>query len=90
MGTEFSTREYNTNSCTSQQQNEGGKEITDFEKTIKKRLIEKEMTQKMLAQEVSERTGLKFNQQYVSNVIRGSRTSPRVRDAISEILGIGV
>ena len=67
---------------------EGGKEITDFAKEVKKKLVD--MTQKRLAQEVNERTGLRSDEQYISNVIRGSKTSPRIKDAISEILGISV
>ena len=69
---------------------EGGKEITDFAKEVKKRLVDMEQTQKWLAQEVNERTGLKSDEQYVSNVIRGARVSPKIKDAISEILGIPV
>lgn len=69
---------------------EGGKEITDFAKEVKKKLVDMEMTQKELAHEVNERTGLRSDEQYVSNVIRGTRVSPRIKDAISEILGISV
>ena len=53
---------------------------------MKKELIEREMTQQELCAKVSELTGLKIDEAYLSNVISGRRNSDRVTLAIEDIL----
>lgn len=66
------------------------REITDFGKEVKKKLIDQDKTQKWLASEVRNRTGIKSDQSYINKIIRGEKTSSRVTATISEILGINV
>ena len=67
----------------------GERKITDFGKEVKKKLIDMEQTQTWLAMQVSEKTGIKFNVQYINNILAGDRKSARVESAIKEILGLG-
>ena len=60
--------------------------IKDFGKTVKKELIEREQTQEWLIEKVNEKTGLKMDAPYMSKVLKGERTPPKVIDAINELL----
>lgn len=90
IGTVFRTIECSTEACACQQKTRREREITDFGKEVKKKLIDEDKTQKWLASEVSEKTGLKPDQNYLNKILRGEKTSSRVTAAISEILGINV
>ena len=46
------------------------------------------MTQKQLCEEVSNKTGLKIDSSYMSNILAGKRNPPRIIAAINEILEI--
>ena len=64
--------------------------MTEYKKTVKKRLIDLEKNTEWLANEVNARTGLHCDRPYVSKVMSGVRHSPRVTEAINQILGIEV
>jgi transcriptional regulator with XRE-family HTH domain len=62
--------------------------LTDYGKKIKIRLVEKDMTQVQLLKEIKSRTGLTVDTSYMSKIMRGLRTPPKVISAINEILEI--
>lgn len=64
--------------------------MTDYGKKVKIGLVEKDMTQKMLLHEIKKRTGLTVDTSYMSKIMRGLRTPPRIISAINEILEINV
>lgn len=61
-----------------------------YEKLVKHRLIDLDMTQTELAKKVNEITGLHTDQSYISRNLTGECKSKRVISAINEILGIEV
>lgn len=61
-----------------------------YEKLVKHRLIDLDMTQTELAKKVNEMTGLHTDQSYISRNLTGECKSKRVISAINEILGIEV
>lgn len=65
-----------------------GKNITEYGKTVRKRLIDIEKTQEWLREQVVERTGLYIDAQYMTKILNGQRGAPKVKAAINEILGL--
>ncbi len=62
--------------------------LTDFGKEIKKSLIDIGRTQAWLIKEVSDKTGLYFDRSYMHKILTGALTTPKIVDAICEILNI--
>ena len=62
--------------------------MTDYGKKIKIALIKRDMTQLELIKEIKNRTGLTVDTSYMSKIMRGLRTPPRIISAINEILEI--
>ena len=66
------------------------RQYTPYGAKIRGLLLEKGQTLSSLANEVSERTGLYVDQQYLYKIFTGDRNAPKVVAAINEILGIEV
>jgi len=62
--------------------------LTDYGKKIKIALIKRDMTQVELMKEIKNKTGLSVDTSYMSKIMRGLRTPPRIISAINEILEI--
>jgi transcriptional regulator with XRE-family HTH domain len=62
--------------------------LTDYGKKIKIALIKRDMTQVELMKEIKNKTGLTVDTSYMSKIMRGLRTPPRIISAINEILEI--
>lgn len=62
---------------------------TSFGKTVKKALIDQEKTGAWLVARVREQTGMYFDAPYLSKLLSGRLGSPRLTQAISQILGLG-
>lgn len=60
----------------------------DFRKKVKKRLIDLDKNQKWLEEQVRDKTGLFVDSGYLSNILSGQRSSPKIVSAIREILDI--
>ena len=63
-------------------------ELTAFGKQIKYRLIDLGKTQTWLQKQITEKTGLYMDSSYMYKVLTGQKNSPRVVQAIREILDI--
>ena len=61
---------------------------TAFGKTVKKRLIDLERSQVWLCERVREKTGLYFDDSYLSKICTGSYAPAKMVTAIREILEI--
>lgn len=61
---------------------------TDFGKEIKKRLVDMDQSQAWLLDMVSARTGLYFDGSYLYKVMTGQLNTPKIVEAICDILGI--
>lgn len=61
-------------------------QLTDFGKTIEKRLIDLGQPKKWLIEQVCEKTGLYFDDSYLYKIRTGKLTTPSVVSAINEIL----
>lgn len=61
---------------------------TAFGKTVKKRLIDMDKTQTWLCEQVREKTGMYFDDGYLSRICAGKAKATKMVNAISEILGI--
>ena len=61
---------------------------TPFGKEVKKRLVDLEKSQAWLISEVSKRTGLYFDSSYLFKVFTGQLSTPKIVQAIREILDI--
>ena len=61
---------------------------TDFGKAVKKRLIDMDKKQTWLIEEVRTRTGLYFDDSYLSKVFTGKKETPSIVNAIREIVGL--
>lgn len=66
-----------------------GREITDFGKAVKIKLIEIDQTQRWLLTEVNKKVGTNADAAYLNGILQGKRKSKRFVAAIGEILGIG-
>lgn len=62
--------------------------LTPFGKEIKKRLVDMERNQMWLIEQVRSRTGLYFDGSYLYKVMAGKLDTPKVVQAIREILDI--
>ena len=62
--------------------------MTDYGKKSKIALIKRDMTQVELMKEIKNKTGLTVDTSYMSKIMRGLRTPPRIISAINEILEI--
>lgn len=61
-----------------------------YGREIKKRLIDRGMTQKELMTKVTEMTGLKMDSGYMSKILSGERNPPKIIHAINQILELEV
>ena len=62
---------------------------TDFGKAIKIRLIEMDKSQSWLVEQVKEKTGLYFDDGYLWKIIAGKLATPKIVQAICEVLELG-
>lgn len=62
----------------------------NYGRDVKKRLIDRGMTQKELMAKVTEMTGLKMDSGYMSKILSGDRNPPKIIHAINQILEIEV
>ena len=62
--------------------------LTEYGVTVKKRLIDLNMTQNALASEIRERTGLYVDGGYLYKILTGERKSQNIVAAINEILDL--
>lgn len=62
--------------------------LSPFGKEIKKRLIDLEKTQAWLIEQVGETTGLYFDGSYMYKIQTGQLSTPKVVQAIREILDL--
>ena len=62
--------------------------VTPFGREIKHRLIDLNKRSAWLIEEVKEKTGLYFDSSYLYKIMIGVHKTPKVVDAICEILGI--
>ena len=60
----------------------------EFGKEVKKKLVDIRQSQSWLASEISSDTGLKGDAAYLSNILAGRKTSPKIVASIQKILGI--
>ena len=59
---------------------------TPFGKEVKKRLVDLEQKQAWLIEQVTEKTGLYFDGSYLHKVMTGQLNTPKILQAIREIL----
>ena len=62
--------------------------FSDFGLCVRVKLLQKQKTQKWLAEEVTTKTGLYVDSGYMHKILTGKRNAPKVVDAICEILSI--
>ena len=62
--------------------------MTEYGKTIKKRLLDMDRPQKWLIDEVNKETGLYFDRSYLTKIANGAKTAPRIVKAINRLLEI--
>ena len=62
--------------------------LTTFGKDIKKRLVDLEKPDVWLIEQVKKRTGLYFDSSYLYKIRTGKLKSPKILEAICEILGL--
>ena len=62
--------------------------LTPFGKEVKKRLVDLEQSQVWLIEQVAARTGLYFDGSYLFKVMTGQLNTPKIVQAIREILDI--
>ena len=60
--------------------------MTEFGKSVKKRLIDIGKSQEWLIAQVREKTGLFLDNGYIYKILTGKRNAPKIVDAIKEIL----
>lgn len=63
--------------------------LTEYGKRIKHRLIDMDKTQKWLQDEITEATGLYMDRSYMTKILTGQLSTPKVISAINSILGLG-
>ena len=66
------------------------RELCSFGKKINHRLIALEQSKGWLIEEVKRHTGLYFDRSYLRKIETGQLATPKIVDAICEILGIAV
>ena len=62
--------------------------MSEYEKLVRHRLVDLEMSRSELAERVRAKTGLYCDASYLSRNISGARHAPKILAAINEILGI--
>ena len=62
--------------------------ITKFGKEVKKRLVDIDRNQNWLIEQVRIKTGLYFDSSYMNKILTGQLATPRIIQAIQEILNI--
>ena len=62
--------------------------LTPFGKAIKKKLVDMEKSHSWLIDQVCAQTGLYFDRSYLHKIMTGKLDTPKVVQAIREILGI--
>ena len=62
--------------------------FSDFGLLVKAKLLQKNKTQKQLAEEVTNKTGLYVDSGYMYKILTNKRNAPKIVDAICEILSI--
>ena len=62
--------------------------FTDFGLSVKTELLKQGKEQKWLAEEITKRTGLYVDNGYMYKILTGQRNSPKIVEAICEILKI--
>ena len=62
--------------------------FSDFGLCIKTKLLQTNKTQKWLAEEVTNKTGLYVDGGYMYKILTGQRNAPKIVDAVCEILNI--
>lgn len=62
--------------------------FSDFGLCVKVKLLQKQKTQKWLAEEVTNKTGLYVDSGYMYKILTDQRNAPKIVDAICEILDI--
>ena len=69
-----------------------GKEVarifTEYSKKVRKKLIDMDRSQDWLVQQVAEKTGMYFDDGYLSKIFTGKRNPPIIIEAINQILGL--
>jgi transcriptional regulator with XRE-family HTH domain len=60
--------------------------VTEYGKQIKKRLIDLDKKQVWLIEEVQKKTGLYFDDSYLSKILNGKIATPGMLEAINETL----
>lgn len=63
-------------------------QFTAFGKAVAKRLIDKDRKQVWLIAQVREKTGLYFDDSYLNKIMTGKLATPKILDAIREILDL--
>lgn len=63
-------------------------ERTTFGKNVLKKLVDEDKTQKWLQGEITAKTNLYVDSSYMNKILTGKSASPKVINAICEILGI--
>ena len=63
-------------------------ELSKFGKRVKIQLVKKNKSQAWLIEEVKNRTGLYFDTSYMSKIQTGKKETPKIVQAIKEILEI--
>ncbi len=64
-------------------------QVTDYGKSVKKRLIDIGQSQEWLIRQVKEKTGLFCDGGYLYKIFIGERNAPSIVSAINEILELG-
>ena len=62
--------------------------LTSFGKEIKKRLIDLDKNHNWLINQICKQTGLYFDRSYLHKIMTGKLDTPKIVQAIREILGI--
>ena len=63
-------------------------QLSEFGKTVRIKLIELNKSQAWLIEEVSRKTGLYFDTSYMHKIQTGKKCTPKIVEAIKEILEI--
>ena len=63
-------------------------QLSEFGKQVKKKLIDLNKSQTWVIEEVNKKTGLYFDSSYMYKIQTGKKTTPKIMEAISEILDI--
>lgn len=63
-------------------------QLTAFGKDVKKRLVDIDKPQVWLIEQVKEKTGLYFDDSYLGKILSGRLATPKIVQAIREILDL--